>query len=77
MIPARWQLYLIVAAAFIVGLIGIRSKLLAEGEARARVKIDRARLDAIEAAKEIDNEVEALDPDDLRRRATVWVRGKR
>lgn len=77
MIPARWQLYLVIAAAFIVGLLGIRSKLLADGEARLRAKMDRARLDAVQAAKEIDNEVEGLDPDDLKRRATVWVRGRR
>lgn len=75
MIPARWQLYLIIAAAFVVGLLGIRSSLLAQGEARLRAKIEKDRAASRDAAQEIENEVEALDRDDLKRRAAVWVRG--
>ena len=75
MIPIRWQLYLVLTVAFFAALIGIRAKLLAEGEARLRAKIDKDRLEAARAAKEIENEVEALDRDTLKRRAAGWVRG--
>jgi len=74
MIPARWQLYLILAGAFVVGLLGIRSSLLAQGEARLRARIEAKRAAARDAAQEIENEVDALDRDDLKRRAAVWVR---
>lgn len=74
MIPVRWQLYLVLTVAFFAALIGIRAKLLAEGEARLRAKIDKDRLEAAHAAKEIDNEVESLDRDTLKRRAAGWVR---
>jgi hypothetical protein len=33
-----------------------------------------ARLDAAREAREIENEVEALDPDTLKQRAARWVR---
>lgn len=44
--------------------------------ARADIKaqIATARLKATEAAHEVENEVEALDVDALKRRAAVWVR---
>ena len=79
MIPVRWQLYLVLTVAFFAALIGIRAKLLAEGEARLRAKIDKDRLEAARAAKEIENEIEALDRGTLKRRAAGWVRdnGKR
>ena len=79
MIPARWQLYLVLTVAFFAALVGIRAKLLAEGEARLRAKIDKDRLEAARAAKEIENEIEELDRDTLKRRAAGWVRdnGKR
>lgn len=40
-----------------------------------KLKQSEARLKAIEEAKEIENEVEALDHDTLKSRARVWVRG--
>ena len=70
----RWQLYGVLAAAFILGLLGIRAKLLADGEARLRSKIEAKRLDAIREASDVRNEVEALDRDTLKRRAVVWMR---
>ena len=74
MIPIRWQLYLVLIAAFVAGVFGIRAKLLAEGAARLQAKIDKDQLDAALRAKEIENEVEALRPDALRERAHHWVR---
>lgn len=74
MIPIRWQLYLVLTAAFVAALFGIRAKLLAEGAARLQAKIGKDQLDAALRAKEIENEVEALRPDALRERARHWVR---
>lgn len=74
MIPIRWQLYLVLTVAFVAALFGIRAKLLAEGEDRLRAKIDKDRLQAARAAKEIEDEVESLDRDTLKRRAAGWVR---
>lgn len=71
----RWKLWLIIAVAFVAGMVGIRLQALADGEARARAKLDEARLRAVRKAQEIENEVEALDPDTLKRRANRWVRG--
>ncbi len=39
-----------------------------------KAQIVTARLKAAEAAHEVENEVEALDVDALKRRAAVWVR---
>jgi hypothetical protein len=71
---ARWQLYGVLAVAFVLGLLGIRARLLAEGEERLREKIATERRGATKQAQEVHNEVEALDRDALRGRATVWVR---
>lgn len=72
---ARWQLYAVLATALILGLLGIRAKLLADGEARLRAKIEQRRNEAAHEAQEIQNEVEALGIDDLKSRARRWVRG--
>jgi hypothetical protein len=72
---ARWQLYLFVAAAFVLGVLGIRARWLAEGEERARGKMETQRRKAVDNANEVRNEVEAFDRDTLRGRATIWVRG--
>lgn len=74
MILARWQLWCVVAAAFVLGLLGIRAKWMADGEARLRAKVEAQRQAATQRAREIENEVEALDRDSLKRRASVWVR---
>ncbi len=70
----RWQLYLILAGAFVLGVLGIRARLLAEGEERLRAKIATQKMEAIKEAQEVQNEVEALDRSTLRDRAIVWVR---
>lgn len=75
MIPVKWQLYGVLAVAFVLGVLGIRAKLLADGEARLRAKIDAKRVEAMHEAQEVRNEVEALDRDSLKSRARQWVRG--
>lgn len=45
------------------------------GRKAARADDNEAKLDAVAAAKEVENEVEALDRDALMSRAQHWVRG--
>lgn len=45
------------------------------GRKAARADDNEAKLDAVAAAKEVENEVEALDRDALMSRAQRWVRG--
>jgi hypothetical protein len=71
---SRWQLYGVLAVTFVLGVLGIRARLLAEGEARLRSKIATKRMEAIKKAQGVENEIDALDRDTLKRRATVWVR---
>lgn len=75
MMWARWQLWGVLAVVFVAGVFGIRAKLLADGEARLRAKIEERRGTAVRDAQEIENEVEALGIDDLKSRARRWVRG--
>lgn len=45
------------------------------GRKAAQADINAAHIATAKAAKEVENEVEALDRDTLRRRASKWVRG--
>lgn len=71
----KWKLYGVLAVAFVLGCLGIRSALLHRGEQRLRDRIAQRTLERVQEAKEVRNEVEALDRDTLKRRATKWVRG--
>jgi hypothetical protein len=44
------------------------------GQTAVKTKALEARLKAVKEAEDVQNEVEALDRDTLRGRATVWVR---
>lgn len=70
----RWQLWGLVALAFVAGVLGIRAKWMADGEEKLRAKIEQKRQQAIEEARDVRDEVEALDRDTLQRRAAKWVR---
>jgi hypothetical protein len=72
MVGARLQLYALVALAFVAGIVGIYMTGVQRGIDRQRTKIDRARLDKIGQAKEIEDAVNA-DPH-LVDRARQWLR---
>jgi len=72
MVGARLQLYALLALAFMAGILGIYMSGVQRGIDRQRTKIDRARLDKIGQAKEIEDAVNA-DPH-LVDRARQWVR---
>lgn len=72
MFLSRIQLYLLVGAAFALGALGIYVSGVQRGIDRQRGRIERARLDKITDAKEIEDEVRG-DPDVVDR-AQRWVR---
>jgi len=72
MVGARLQLYALLALAFMAGILGIYMSGVQRGIDRQRTKIDRARLDKIGQAKEIEDAVNA-DPD-IVSRASRWLR---
>lgn len=72
MFLSRIQLYLFVGIAFVLGVLGIYASGIQRGIDRQRGQIDRARLDKIGQAKEIEDEINA-DPD-IVDRARRWVR---
>jgi hypothetical protein len=72
MFLSRIQLYLFVGIAFVLGVLGIYASGVQRGIDRQRGQIDRARLDKIGQAKEIEDEINA-DPD-IVDRARRWVR---
>ena len=72
MVGARLQLYALLALAFVAGIAGIYMSGVQRGIDRQRSKLDRARLDKIGQAKEIEDAVNA-DPH-LVDRAKQWVR---
>lgn len=73
----RIKVYLAAAATFVaaVALAFLRGRATRESEIKAAE--NEERLDASRRAREIENEVEALDPDTLRERSRVWLRKRK
>lgn len=76
MVLSRIQLYLLISAAFVLGAVGIYASGVQRGIDRTQRKIDGRRLDNMQEAKEVEDEIKALDDVDLARRASKWVRKK-
>ena len=72
---ARLQTWAAVIGFFVVALAASWFGGRNAGAADTKAKATEDKLKAARAAQGIENEVEALDRDDLKRRATVWVRG--
>ena len=70
----KLQLYALIGAAFVLGLIGIYSTGVARGQDKIRRKIDEKRLLNLNVQKEIKDEVKTLDDTELSERASTWVR---
>jgi len=70
----KLQMYGLMAAAFMLGLIGIYSAGVARGQDKIKRKIDEKRLANMRSQKEITNEIGELDEDELYHRGTKWVR---
>jgi hypothetical protein len=62
---------------FLAGIVAIFAAWVAgrhEGKKAADAAVVKRRLESIERAQEVDDEVRDLDADELRRRAQRWVR---
>lgn len=72
---ARLQIWAAAAAMFIIALAA--SWFGGRKAAQADIKADRAerRLQTVKEARDVADEIEALDRDTLNARARVWVRG--
>jgi len=70
----KFQLYALVGAAFVLGLIGIYSTGVARGQDKIKRKIDEKRLSNLKIQKVIDDEIKAMDDTELSDRASTWVR---
>lgn len=70
----RFQLYLLIGLAFAAGLIGVHFAGVQRGIARAEEKVNAGRLDAMGRAKDVEDEIDALDDRALRERAARWLR---
>lgn len=74
MIPLRWKIYGLLGLAFVMGLLKWRSIAVDAALAEAEAEHNKRRLDAIEKAAEVRNEVEILDDTGLSTRASKWLR---
>ena len=73
---SRIKIYLLAAGAFLLGLAGIYVAGRKAGKDATQVSEQRRRIEDYSTAQEIENEVEALSVDELRKRSTQWVRGE-
>lgn len=71
---ARLQMYALIGAAFMLGLLGIYSAGIARGQDKVKRKIDEDRLRNIKMQKDIDDEINSLNDDNFANRAREWVR---
>ena len=73
-ISPRVKLYALALLAFIAALLKLRHD--AVSKALLKMQADQAekRIDAMRAAKEIEDEIEILDDSGLAERASRWVR---
>lgn len=74
LVPLRWKIYGLVVLAFVLGLLRWRSVAVDAALAEAEAERNKRRLDAIEKAAEVRNEVEIMDDTGLSTRASKWLR---
>lgn len=70
----KLQLYALVGAAFVLGLLGIYSAGVVRGQDKIKRKIDEKRLANVRSQRKITNEIDELDQDELYHRGTKWMR---
>ena len=68
------KLFLAAAGAFLLMVLTTWLSLKRAAAANEKVKVATGRIEAMKQAEEIENEVEALSVDDLKRRSAKWVR---
>jgi hypothetical protein len=70
----KLQLYALIGAAFVLGLLGIYSAGISRGQDKVRRKIDASRISNLQTNKEISDEINSLDDPYLVQSARKWVR---
>ncbi len=70
----RIKIFFAAAGAFLLMVLTTWLSLKRASDANEKVKVATGRIEAMKQAEEIENEVEALDVDTLKRRSAKWVR---
>ena len=70
----KLQIYGLIAASFVLGLLGIYSAGIARGKDKIKRKLDEKLIDNMKTAKEVEDEIESLGDNALLGRADKWVR---
>jgi len=70
----KLQLYALIGAAFVLGLLGIYSAGISRGQDKVRRKIDASRISNLQTNKEISDEINSMDDPYLVQSARKWVR---
>ena len=73
-VTPKVKFYALVALAFVLGLLRWRSVSVSNALARAEAKRLEMHVEAMRAAKEVENEIEVLDDVGLAARASKWLR---
>lgn len=74
---ARIKMYLWIVGAALVAVATVYFRGKADGRNALESEIQDDRIDNLLTAKEVEDEVEALDDSGLRSRATKWVRNNK
>ncbi len=72
---ARIKMYLWLAGAALVAVVTVYFRGKADGRNDLEYEIKDKRIDDLLTAKEVENEIEILDDEELATRASRWVRG--
>jgi hypothetical protein len=70
----KLQIYGLIVASFVLGLLGIYSAGIARGKDKIKRKLDEKLIDNMKTAKEVEDEIESLGDNALLGRADKWVR---
>jgi hypothetical protein len=70
----KLQMYGLIAATFVLGLLGIYSAGVSRGQDKIKRKLDQKLIDSMRTAKDIDDEIDTLTDTSLADRANEWVR---
>jgi len=77
LIPGRIQYYLILAGVLIAGIFGVYWSGGQNKKREIEAKQNKKRIENMKVAKEIEDEIKALDDGTLRNRASKWVRNNK
>lgn len=74
---SKLQLYVLIAAGFVLGMLGIYSSGIARGQDKIKRKMDEKLIDDMRTAKEVNDEVNSMDDTRLADLARKWVRSNK